>query len=275
METTAKRKPQNEALNMLSTSPKILTKEDQLLKQVRKLEAEKQALQEEKARLSELVGTLAHELKNPVGLIQTFSGLLVKSDFPIGEAQRQRTLAAMFSSSQVAVALVADLQDYWELHTRSAVLRPQTNDLELALGEKIASYQILADKRGVGIAFHPLGLAPFRFDSSKCRQALHNLLHNAMRFTPDGQDLAVRIAREGDMVRVEVRHGGEGIPARENHDYFDLFQDFGIPALTSERNNGLGMAVVRQVALLHGGRAEAVIQHGKVEAFAFSLPLID
>jgi signal transduction histidine kinase len=82
---------------------------------------------------------------------------------------------------------------------------------------------------------------------------LANLVDNALRYTPAGGRVQVRVARDGDRARVEVADTGPGIPAEERERVFDRFyRGRNAPA----GGSGLGLAIVRQVATLHGGEIE-------------------
>jgi signal transduction histidine kinase len=108
-----------------------------------------------------------------------------------------------------------------------------------------------AESRGVWVTVEGPEPAPCTFHASSVRQAVDNLLANALRYAPEGTEVAVRLAREGERWRLSVRDQGPGIPAEHREAVFHPFYrvESGGPG------TGLGLAVVQEVARRHGGRA--------------------
>jgi two-component system heavy metal sensor histidine kinase CusS len=130
-------------------------------------------------------------------------------------------------------------------------------------------YEIAADEQGVTLAAH--GEAELMVDPMLLRRALSNLLTNALRYTPRGGTVRLSAARAGDTVVITVSDDGEGIAAEHLPFLFDRFYRADA-ARSSADSTGLGLAVVRSIAELHGGKAEVVSALGKGSNFTLRFP---
>lgn len=116
-------------------------------------------------------------------------------------------------------------------------------------------------------------LPPVLSDASRCRQVVGNLLHNAIKFTPDGGAIALRarLQDDGDYVVFSVRDNGIGIPAVELPRIFERF--YKADRARSSGGTGLGLAISRHLVEAHGGTIWAKSKEGKGSTFFFSLPV--
>ena len=115
------------------------------------------------------------------------------------------------------------------------------------------------------------GAIMLRGDGVLLRQALVNLLDNALDFSPRGTAVEVRVSREGDAIRFEVADRGPGVPDYARERVFERFYSLPRPDGGS-RSSGLGLPFVAQVAELHGGRAELRERDGGGTVAVLSLP---
>jgi signal transduction histidine kinase len=109
-------------------------------------------------------------------------------------------------------------------------------------------------------------------DSRLVGRVLNNLINNALRHTPPGGEVEVRLSREGDSARVEVIDTGEGIPADDLPYIFDRFYRSEKSRSRSTGGAGLGLAIARGVVEAHGGIIEVESRRGQGAKFTFTLP---
>lgn len=110
-------------------------------------------------------------------------------------------------------------------------------------------------------------------DVTRLRQIVHNVLANALRHTPDGERVRVRVARAGGDATVSVIDRGPGIAARDLDRIFERFYRVDEARGRERGGAGLGLAIVRQLVELHGGRVWADSVEGEGATFTFTLPL--
>jgi len=111
-----------------------------------------------------------------------------------------------------------------------------------------------------------------RADERKVKQVLLNLLSNALKFTPEGGHVEVRVAARDGMAEIAVTDTGVGIAPEDQETVFEEFRQVGSSAKKRE-GTGLGLAISRKFIELHGGRIWVESQLGKGSTFAFTLPL--
>jgi signal transduction histidine kinase len=110
-------------------------------------------------------------------------------------------------------------------------------------------------------------------DALKVRQALRNLIGNAIKYTPDGGAITLSLTHAADMVNVAVKDTGYGIPAADLPYIFKRFYRVRNNGHDDIEGNGLGLAIVKSIAQGHGGDVTVESEPGKGSCFTFSLPI--
>jgi two-component system phosphate regulon sensor histidine kinase PhoR len=114
------------------------------------------------------------------------------------------------------------------------------------------------------------GLPPILLDPARIDQVVTNLLHNAVKFTPSGGEIAVRVRRCGRAVRLDVRDTGVGIAPEDVDRVFERF--FKSDAARHSEGSGLGLAIAKHIVLAHGGQIRVESALGKGSTFTVELP---
>lgn len=213
----------------------------------------------------------SHELRNPLAVIRT--NLEVTLSDPDASAEDLRHTAEVVERSSERMArLVDDLLVYARKGTLSLERDPV--DVALLIGEAAEEFNASAVAAGVHLVHHaPAGLWVIG-DRLALRQALGNLLANAIRYSPEGTTVRLRGGLDGPWVWMAVEDQGPGIDP-ENQDR--VFQRFwrGNPKEGREQGrSGLGLTIVRQIAEAHGGEVKLVSQVDHGSAFAVWLPAL-
>ena len=213
----------------------------------------------------------SHELRNPLAVIRT--NLEVTLSDPDASADDLRHTAEVVERSTERMArLVDELLVYARKGTLSMEREPV--DVGLLISDAAAEFAAPAEAAGQFVEREaPPGLWVLG-DRLALRQALANLLANAVRIAPEGTAVRVRAGREGPWVWMSVEDQGPGI-APEDHER--VFQRFwrGDPAESrAQGRSGLGLTIVRQTAEAHGGEVKLASEPGKGTAFALWLPAV-
>ncbi len=109
-------------------------------------------------------------------------------------------------------------------------------------------------------------------DERRLKQLLYNLLANALKFTPEGGEVRVTVRRQGDSIVLAVSDTGVGIPEDEREKIFESFYQVDSTLSKTAQGTGLGLAVVRQIAELHGGTVRVDSELGQGSSFVVTLP---
>jgi two-component system sensor histidine kinase CreC len=212
---------------------------------------------EGKQYVEQYVHALTHELKSPLAAIRGAVELL--EPYPgqpsLPEADRMRFVASIRAQGERMAQMVDKLLALAAVEHRQRIEQPRRIEAAALLGEAADALRQRAESGGIELRVDaPPGIA-LEGDGFLLRQALVNLLDNALDFAPRGSVVEARALREGDAVRFDISDRGPGVPDYARGRVFERFYSLPRPDGGS-RSSGLGLPFVAQVAQLHGGRAE-------------------
>ena len=213
----------------------------------------------------------SHELRNPLAVIRT--NLEVTLADPDASAEELRHAAEVVERSSERMArLVDDLLVYARKGTLSLERNPV--DLALLINEAAEEFTAPATAAGVHLVHHAPGDLWVVGDRLALRQALGNLLANAIRYSPEGTTVRLRCGREGPWVWLAVEDQGPGIDLVDQDRVFQRFWRGDSREGRQQGRSGLGLTIVRQIAEAHGGEVKLVSQVDHGSAFALWLPAL-
>jgi signal transduction histidine kinase len=216
----------------------------------------------------------SHELRNPLAVIRT--NLEVMLSDPDADAEDLRhTLEVVQRSSERMGRLVDDLLVY--ARNGSLSMRHERVDVAALVHESADEFAASAEARGIRLVSHAAAGLLVDGDRHALRQALANLLANAVRLSPEGTTIKVRAGVQGPWVWMSVEDEGPGIAPEDQARVFQRFwkgdtRSAGSRPSRGEVRSGLGLTIVRQVAQAHGGEVKLVSSLGQGSAFAIWLP---
>jgi signal transduction histidine kinase len=221
------------------------------------------------AELEAFTYTVSHDLKAPLRAMDGFARAL-EEDYPDKlDATGRRYLEVIKSSARRMGALIDDLLRYSRLERRE--LHREPVQLRPLLTEICAEVEEETRRRGLTV---DLALEVEAVDAERegLREALVNLVENAVKFTPNaGGRITVASRREGAAVVLSVTDSGIGFDMRYHDRIFRLFER--LHTQSEYLGTGVGLGIVRKVAERHGGRAWAVSEPGRGSTFSLSLPV--
>lgn len=233
----------------------------------------------ELARLNDLknqfLGIAAHDLRNPLEVILTYSQFLLddSSCLPPEHLELVRTVQ---TSSAFMLALVNDLLDISKIESGRLELDLSRVDLAELAGRNVALNRVLAEKKGTEIVFRPEGELPrMLLDAAKIEQVLSNLIGNAVKFSPPGSTVEVRLTSRDEWAVLSVADQGEGLPLHEADQMEKLFRPFERTRVRStggEKSTGLGLAIVKSIVTGHRGEIRVESEPGQGTTFHVLLP---
>jgi signal transduction histidine kinase len=224
---------------------------------------------------NQFLGMAAHDLRNPLTVVNTASSFLLDDSSRLLSAeQRQDFIRRINANGEFMLKLINDLLDVAKIESGRLDLELATGDLCGLIEENLTMNRILAEKKSIRLDFTPeCGLPLSRFDRGKVEQVLNNLISNALKFSAPGTAVTVQASRVNDSVVVSVRDHGQGIPAEELDKLFKPFGKTTVRGTAGEKSTGLGLAICRKIVEGHGGRIWAESEPGKGSTFSFSLPV--
>ncbi|HEY7519914.1 MAG TPA: ATP-binding protein [Methylomirabilota bacterium] len=221
----------------------------------------------------EFLATLSHELRTPLNSILGWTRMLRAGS--LDAAATQRALEVVDRNVNHQNRLITDLLDISRIISGKLTLETAVVDLRAIVASVIEMLQPSAQAKSLSITPRlSRGAVPVDGDAERLRQVVTNLVSNAVKFTPSGGQVTVRLESAGDRVRLTVSDTGKGISAEFLPYIFERFRQADVTSTRAQAGLGLGLAIVRHIAELHGGsiRAESAGE-GKGATFTVELPL--
>jgi len=223
---------------------------------------------------SQFLAGMSHELRTPLNAILGFSELLrddANSHFDL--ATRSRFLDQIHSSGKHLLQLINDILDLSKVEAGQMELQLETVELDKLIRDVAASVEPLARNKGIALSVVPVGGITLVGDASKIKQMLLNLLSNAIKFTPHEGRIDIQSRQVGSSVEIDVRDTGIGIAEHDLGRLFREFQQLEARPGQVQEGTGLGLALTKRFAELHGGSVRVVSAVGRGSTFTLVLPL--
>lgn len=232
-----------------------------------------QRRESEIARLkSDFVANVSHDLKTPLSLIRMFAETLEMDRVP-DEGRRREYYAVLTRESERLSRLIDNVLDFSRIESGRQRYDIGHGPVEPVVQEVIESFRHPLHQQGftVDVAIAP-DLPDVPLDGQALKQALANLLDNAMKYSADRRKIRVVARREGDGVAVEVADEGIGIPISERERIFEKFYRIGRSETQGRRGSGVGLALVKHIVEAHRGRVTVDGAPGEGSRFTLHLP---
>lgn len=223
---------------------------------------------------NEFIGMAAHDLRNPLQVIQGYSVMLLNKRFGELNAEQQQFISVIRRNSDFMVKLITDLLYISKIDAGKLKLELQETDLIDLLQTNIELNRLLLEQKQIRILFFADDDFPkVIVDPSKIEQVLNNLISNAGKFSAPNTAVEVRAHKGDTEVVISVKDQGQGIPANEIDRLFIPFENLSAKSTGGEPSTGLGLAIVKRVVEGHRGRIWVQSETGVGSTFSFSLPL--
>jgi signal transduction histidine kinase/DNA-binding response OmpR family regulator len=220
------------------------------------------------------LANMSHELRTPLNAILGFSELLI--DTPNGQfpdATRARFLEQIHSSGKHLLGLINDILDLSKIEAGQMELRLQVVRVAEIVDQVASIVEPLAAKKEIRITFETGRAGDILADEGKVKQMILNLVSNAIKFSAERGTVTVKAERVDDRLRIAVTDTGIGIAKEDIRRVFKEFQQVDSGVNRKQQGTGLGLALTRSFALLHGGDVRVESELGKGSRFTIDLPL--
>jgi len=222
----------------------------------------------------EFLATISHELRNPLNAIMGWAHMLQLGK--LNEANTERAVETIYRNAKSQSQLVSDLLDVSRIISGKLRLDMRAVDLIYIVNAAIDSIRPAADAKG--ILLQPMldpAAGPISGDADRLQQVVWNLLTNAVKFTPKGGKIQVKVQRINSHVEIVVSDSGVGINKEFLPYVFDRFRQADGSTTRIHGGLGLGLSIVRQLVDLHGGSVGVESKgEGKGATFTITLPFV-
>lgn len=224
---------------------------------------------------ADVLGTVAHDLKNPLGVIlgrsEMMGELLVQSPPLIERALTQ--IEQVRASVARMTAMVDGLINDAMLDAEDIVLRPSDIDWAVLVQSVIDGNSPLAGRKGQTLIYSGPDSLPGRADPDRMREAVDNLVSNAIKYSPAGGRIRVILSADEGGHKVSVTDSGPGLSPEDHARLFGRFQRLSARPTGGESSTGLGLFISRRIVDLHGGRIAAESEGaGRGATFTIVMP---
>jgi len=217
------------------------------------------------------VGMAAHDLRNPIGIIRSFSEVM-KTDSKLDQDSHE--IAGIIHSTAIYMQkLVDSILDLSAMQSGKVVLSLADTDLKQIFDQAISQTRILANQHDIKIRFiadHEEMIA--HVDSIKIRQVVNNLLNNSIKYSPEGSSITCSAVIDNGYCRFCVQDEGPGVPANS---YSSIFEPFKRLSNSEGRHKsvGLGLSICKNIIDAHSGKIWVSGEEGMGANFCFAIKL--
>lgn len=236
---------------------------EQMNARLRQLDAEKNFF----------LGMAAHDLRNPIGNIQTLAQLLKEETGDRLNSDEQTYLAMIIQASKCMIELLNNLLDISRIESGQASAKSEELGLSGLLQECISFHKSSADGKEIHLGYS-LRNEHLKICANRTQflQILNNLVSNAIKYShrKTAVEITAETTLQGDII-IKVTDQGQGIPVSEHNKLFQPFTRTSVTTTSGESSNGLGLCIVKRLVEGHGGRVWVESQPGQGSTFAFTV----
>jgi two-component system, OmpR family, phosphate regulon sensor histidine kinase PhoR len=226
---------------------------------------------------AEFIDNLSHELRTPLTTVRLLTETLARDlDGMEVPARLRDGIQRIDVETGHLVQMVNELLDLAKVEQGPAPLYLADIDLTTVIRSTLERIRLFAERQGVTLAAELPGDLPLiRGDEERLGQLLINLLHNAVKFSPEGGAVAVHARPDDREVVVSVVDHGVGIPRQEVARIFERFYKVDKARVRGAGGTGLGLSIARHIVDGHGGRIWVESEEGRGSTFSFALPVAE
>ena len=231
-------------------------------------------LKEASEHKSVFLANMSHELRTPLNAIIGFSELLLDAQpDQFDHPTQKRFLSQVHSSGKHLLGLINDILDLSKVEAGQMELHLQMVHVETMVSQVASIVEPLAQQKRITVTAAAEGAGDVMADMGKLKQMLLNLVSNAIKFTPENGQVTITTRRVPGAMEISVADTGIGISEEDQGRIFHEFFQVDTGPGRREQGTGLGLALTRRFALLHGGDVRVSSTVGKGSVFTLRLPL--
>jgi signal transduction histidine kinase len=260
----------------LRLEERVSERTQDLTKANRRLTAQWARLRQANSFKSEILGTVAHDLKNPLGVILGRTEILKEMIGGAGalDDNVQAQIAHIRDAANRLTEMVDDLVSDAMADALDITIRREPVDISTLVQEIAEANRQIAARKGQTITVAAPRNHAATCDADRIREAIDNLVSNAVKYSPLGGTIDLLVAQEQGGIIVEVKDQGAGLSPEDISRLFGRFQRLSAKPTAGETSTGLGLSIVKRIVDLHGGRITVdSAGPGKGATFKLTLPV--
>lgn len=225
---------------------------------------------------NEILGVVAHDLRNPIGNITGFSELILEEDdnAHILNHRSRKSLEYIHDLSTYMLRLVNNLLDMSVIESGILKLDCNTSDYVAFIREETEVNRALAEQKKLALKFDCEAKSiKVIFDNYKIRQAFNNLISNAIKFSKEGDTIYITIKESENSVRTSIKDSGPGIPENRLNEIFVKYSQIGTDKSIKSKGTGLGLSIAKGIIEAHQGSIRVKSVLGEGSEFIYELPI--
>ena len=222
---------------------------------------------------AEFLDNLGHELRTPLTTVSLLAETLAADSASLPPRAAERVAKIEVETGHL-VQMVNEMLDLSRIESGTGALVLDDVDLGALARTTADRLRLFAERQGVGLeVIAPPDLPLVRGDAERLGQALLNVLHNAVKFSPAGSAVTVRVAGSESQVVIAVEDHGQGIPRHDLPRIFERFYKVDRARSRVAGGTGLGLSIARHIVEAHGGAIGVASEEGIGSTFSFSIPV--
>jgi signal transduction histidine kinase/DNA-binding response OmpR family regulator len=220
---------------------------------------------------TQFFSNVSHELRTPLTLILSPIESVIRGD--TDPAKDNIFFTSIYRNAKRLLQLINNLLDFSKIEAGRMKLKREPVDMAKLMELFIANVQSGAESNGLSLTFeNRTDESVISVDHSLMENAVYNLLSNAIKFTPPGGSIRVILRSEDRSLLIDVTDTGIGIPQEKQASIFERFTQLDGSSARKYEGTGIGLALTREIAQIHGGDVTLKSEHGKGSTFTLSIP---
>lgn len=243
--------------------------QERMLRTLGELAEANQHLTQLNQEKNEFLGIAAHDLKNPLTVVMSYSDLILLEHS--ANPRLARCASAIKSESARMRDLISNLLDLNAIESGGSRLQVKTEELNPLVQRAVDNQRTVALKKQIGLFFEPADRFFVAIDGNALLQVLDNLISNAIKFSKPGTEVKVLLSQRAGRVLLQVSDQGPGITPADRAKLFKRFSKLSARPTGGESSNGLGLSIVKRLVEAMQGTIECSSEPGQGTTFTVSL----
>jgi signal transduction histidine kinase len=239
-----------------------------------RLDRANQQLQEMDRLKSAFIGAITHELRSPFANIDFSLQIFRRDGLETLTGEQREQLELLIANTRQARTMVDNLVAFTTFLSKQGTLNLAEVDFGQLLSETLSTFQVMMDGKGLVLRTAVSDELPTLYgDQERLSDAVCHLVHNAIKFTPQGGEIWLRCHAKDHQLLFEIKDTGVGMPADKIPSLWEGFAQVADPLQRGIEGLGLGLPLVKYIVTAHGGRVWAESREGNGSIFGFQIPL--
>jgi signal transduction histidine kinase len=223
-----------------------------------------------------IVGQLIHNLKNPVGVIYSFSEMIEVGGDSIGSEKLKKHINVINKSASFTLALLDSFSIYFNLYNSDVPFDLNVVNLTKLISEILDKFNVIASEKNVAVkTVFPKEKLLLKLDGSRMTLALSNIINNALRYSYDNSEISITIKEYQNRIEIEIADKGIGISEKDLAHIFDPFFVVNTYSEDKKKCIGLGLSIADKIIKRHGGEMIVTSDLGEGSKFRIILSKIE